>query len=322
MTALSSRVERLDPRDRRLDQLRGRRLAGADELGLGGGVQRARSSAIGVTAHRSFSSPTVKRVGQVADPAHREQHAGHERAAVDRVVADRERLALAAEDHLLVGDQARAAAPSGSARGRSPGLARSARAVRFAVPEGASSLRSWCSSTISHSGMCGGDRAAKPPSSAPRRSRSWGRRRSSPRLAGPSTVRAQLLEVEAGGADDGVDARRRRRRETLSSAVSGVVKSTTTSASPSTSAELDAERRVGPAGELHVVGALDRLADRRAHAPGGAGDDDPDHAGSTRPRGSPAPAAAEAVLVAARCRRPRAARGRRARRRARRPRRR
>ena len=31
-------------------------------------------------------------------------------------------------------------------------------AVRFAVPEGASSLRSWCSSTISHSGMCAGDR--------------------------------------------------------------------------------------------------------------------------------------------------------------------
>ena len=45
-------------------------------------------------------------VRQRPDPAHGEEHAGHERAAVDRVVAERERLPLAAEDHFLVGDEA------------------------------------------------------------------------------------------------------------------------------------------------------------------------------------------------------------------------
>ena len=42
--------------------------------------------------------------------------------------------------------------------------------------------------------------------------------------------------------------------------------------------ELGVERRVGAAGELQVVGALDRLADGLPHPPGGAGDGDPDHA--------------------------------------------
>ena len=41
-----------------------------------------------VRTQSSFSSPTVKRSGRSADPAHGEQDAGHEGAAVDRVVAD------------------------------------------------------------------------------------------------------------------------------------------------------------------------------------------------------------------------------------------
>ena len=38
-------------------------------------------------------------------PTDRPQHARHERGPVRRVVADREGLALSAEDHLLVGDE-------------------------------------------------------------------------------------------------------------------------------------------------------------------------------------------------------------------------
>ena len=69
-----------------------------------------------------------------------------------------------------------------------------------------------------------------------------------------------------------------RQARTLPSAVSGTVKSTTTSASPSTSASSTPSAGIGPAGQVRVLGALDRLADRLAHAPGGAGDRDPDHA--------------------------------------------
>ncbi len=79
----------------------------------------------------------------------------HERLAIDRIVADRQRLADVAEDHLLVGDQARQAdrmdrhlvvvrpCPAAST------ASRISCAVRAAVPLGLSSLRSWCSSMIS-----------------------------------------------------------------------------------------------------------------------------------------------------------------------------
>ena len=50
-----------------------------------------------------------RRLGQIGDLADREQHAGHERLAVDRVVADRECLTDVTEDHLLMGDQPRKA---------------------------------------------------------------------------------------------------------------------------------------------------------------------------------------------------------------------
>ena len=52
-----------------------------------------------------FSNPMTGDSLERAHAAHGEQHARHERLAVDRVVADRERLTEIAEDHLLVGDE-------------------------------------------------------------------------------------------------------------------------------------------------------------------------------------------------------------------------
>ena len=55
--------------------------------------------------------------------------------------------------------------------------------------------------------------------------------------------------------------------------------------------ERRAERRIGAAGQLHVVRAFDGGAGRRPHAPGGAGDGDPDHAARSSPCGSATAAA-------------------------------
>src|ERR1700722_10714432 len=49
--------------------------------------------------------PDHRRLGQRADPPDRQQHSGHEGLAINRVVANRQRLAHVTEDHLLVGDQ-------------------------------------------------------------------------------------------------------------------------------------------------------------------------------------------------------------------------
>ena len=46
--------------------------------------------------------------------------------------------------------------------------------------------------------------------------------------------------------------------------------------------ELDAERRVRAARELEIVGLLNRVAGRGAHAPGGAGYANPDHVATAR----------------------------------------
>ena len=46
-----------------------------------------------------------ERLGQATDASAGQHDARHERAAIDRVVADRQRLALAAEDDLLMGDE-------------------------------------------------------------------------------------------------------------------------------------------------------------------------------------------------------------------------
>ena len=69
--------------------------------------------------------------------------------AVDRVVADGERLADVCPGSPPGGRRVRAGAPSGSA-GRPP----SARPCAWPCPLGASSLRSWCSSMISACAMC------------------------------------------------------------------------------------------------------------------------------------------------------------------------
>ena len=85
------------------------------------------------------------------------------------------------------------------------------------------------------------------------------------------------LEVEAGGADDGVDARLQAGADVVERGVGdGEVDDDVGLAEHV--GQLDPERRVRPAGQLHAFGRLDGLADRLAHAPGGAGDGDPDHA--------------------------------------------
>ena len=115
--------------------------------------------------------------GVVGDGTDAGQHAGHEGDPVERVVPDREGLPRAAEQHLLVGDQAaergrrargcRRRRRRGRRRGRSwwrraPGgrpasrrAAATSCAVRRAVPEGASALSGWCSSTTSTDSKCG-----------------------------------------------------------------------------------------------------------------------------------------------------------------------
>src|SRR5438874_875222 len=68
--------------------------------------RRARSAMAGdpIGLQKRFEADR-DRVGQLAHAPDRQQHPGHERAAIDRVVADGQRLPLAAEDHLLMGDE-------------------------------------------------------------------------------------------------------------------------------------------------------------------------------------------------------------------------
>ena len=61
----------------------------------------------GSTLEEQVLEPDDGRALEPADAAHGEQHPGHERLALERVVADRQRLADVAEDHLLVGDEPR-----------------------------------------------------------------------------------------------------------------------------------------------------------------------------------------------------------------------
>ena len=232
MTALSSPVDRLDPGDRRFDQLGRARLARCGPAPPARSRPGAPARPLMRMNLQQLLEADREAVGQLADPAHGEQHAGHEGAAVDRVVADRRASAPRRRRSPPGGRPGPAGAPSGSARGRCRRRRAISSAVRFAVPEGASSLRSWCSSTISHSGMwraigCAASISSTAPIAklgatkqlalaAPRRPRAARRGRS------------RWCRRRRGR-------RRRGRRATLSSAVSGVVKSTTTSASPSTS---------------------------------------------------------------------------------------
>ena len=108
--------------------------------------------------------------GVLRDPAHPGEHARHERLPVEGVVPDRQHLPHPAQQHLLVrdepaqphrvdGDAVDASAPRAEsslvvASGTSPRpasarAAATSRAVRAAVPDGASTFCGWCSSTIS-----------------------------------------------------------------------------------------------------------------------------------------------------------------------------
>ena len=116
-------------------------------------------------------------------------------------MADRERLALPAEDHLLVGDQ-----PGQPHRVDRlvdvPPASRISSAVRFAVPEGASTFWSRWSSMISASGMCGAICfEASIISTAPIAKFGATKQFALPPAAARSL---QLLEVESGAPDDSV----------------------------------------------------------------------------------------------------------------------
>ena len=129
------------------------------------------------SAQSSFSRPTVKRIGQLADPAHGEDDAGHERAAVDRVVSQARASAPRRRRSLPGGRRGPAAAPSGSAGGRCRRRRRSARRCGRRSPRG---RRASCRGAArrSRTPACAARSSARRPSSAPRRSRSWGRRSS------------------------------------------------------------------------------------------------------------------------------------------------
>ena len=127
----------------------GERLLVEERLRLARPQQRElepadREALLDEVAQSSASSPTVTPAGSSPSLVERQLDAGDERLARGRVVADRERLAAPAEDHLLVGDEARAAG-----RVDRHVAARFAAAVAIAVPEGASSFVAWWSSTIS-----------------------------------------------------------------------------------------------------------------------------------------------------------------------------
>ena len=131
---------------------------------------RAHGDRSGQPRSRKCSRPKV-RPGVGHHAAGAEQDARHEAAVVQGVVTDGQGLALAAEQDLLVGQQAaqaygvhRDAVDVRAARavqggGGGVGLRRASRpraraaamswAVRVAVPEGASTLFGWCSSTTS-----------------------------------------------------------------------------------------------------------------------------------------------------------------------------
>ena len=217
------------------------------------------------TTGESSSSPTLRTASSTP---------GMKDSRDDRVVADRERLA-----------RARRRAPPGAPRGRAgarewigsctlPPAARISSAVRLAVPDGASSLPSWCSSTISHSGMCaarllrelhhqhGADREVRRHEQVGARPRPRARR-----------SRRRWCPSRSGRPPRGRRARWRAR-------VSGVLKSTTTSASPSTSAS--ATPSCGSARPTSAMSSAPSTAAQTvcAHAAGRAGDGDGDHAAS------------------------------------------
>ncbi len=140
-----------------------------------------------------------------------------------------------------------------------------------------------------------GDRLRRPPSAARRRSRSWGRRSSWPRerLGG----RAGGVEVEAGGADDGVDAGLQAGADVGQGGVGDGEVDDDVGVRQHLG-ELDAERRIGAPGSApgprppRPLRRRSRPFARRRRRP---------RPGSCRDQGlaDRAPAAAEAVFVGA-----------------------
>ena len=182
---------------------------------------------------------------QALHAANRQQHAGHERLARERVVADRQRLGDATEDDFLMSDERPAGAGCGSGRGRRRDRATAASrrrrraasapasvmscAVRSEVPDGASSLPSSWISTISARERC---RAA----SAAKRIMQHGAEREVGHDQQARAARrgggAQMLESvvgETGGADERVDTRGEQARRVVATLV-GVENSIATSA--------------------------------------------------------------------------------------------
>ena len=120
---------------------------------------------------------------------------------------------------------------------------------------------------------------------------------------------AHLLEIEAGGPDDGMDARLETGPDVVDGRVGGAEVDEDVRIAEHVP-QLGVERRVGPACQLHVVGAVHRTAHGLPHPAGCARDSDADHAAATpgaaarladRRHGGP-----EAVLTAADagCRKP------------------
>ena len=95
---------------------------------------------------RSGSSPTLRTASSTPGM--------NERRSIEswRIA---ERLALAAEDHFLVGDQARQPHRVDRLVDVAAGARRSAPRCASPCPRARRACWSWCSSTISHSGMCG-----------------------------------------------------------------------------------------------------------------------------------------------------------------------
>ena len=222
----------------------------------------------------------------------------------------RERLALAAEDHLLVGDQAGQPHRVDRLVDVAAGLADQLRGP-LRRPRGRVELAVVVQLDDLALGHVRGDplRDLHQQHGA---DREVGSDEAVGAGAGRSAAARSGVEVEAGGADDGVDARPAGRRGRWRARCRGSVKSTTTSASPSTSAS--STPSAGSALPASSMSSAPSTASQTAWPmrPAAPETDDPDHA-ATSVSLTGASASRKQLLVARRRRRRRAARRRRAR---------
>ena len=216
--------------------------------------------AIAVDTLEDRLEPDRERLLELADAAGCEQHSGHERRPVERVVADRERLGLAAEQHLLMRDQSGEAdrvdrlvdVPARLADEVRGALGGPRRRVELAVVVQLDDL------ALGHvpRGLGGEAHHQHRPDGEVRRHEDVGGPAVAPGILGRG---AQVVEVEARGPDDrvgaGVEAGPDVRRGGLRG---GEVDDDVGSVEQ---VGERVERRVGPPGELEVVGTVDGLAD-------------------------------------------------------------